>query len=88
MFTVGIGAREVVDIAVDIQSPIDIKQGEDTGVTVQVRQSGLNGRSARVELMKRKLGAVSGEVVQETAGGKQTVKRCTHVRHTPVMYSL
>jgi len=66
-YTVGVGASEIVDIAVEIQSPLVLKQGEKTSATVWLRQSGLSGRTARVELLKRRLGTTGGEDVQQVA---------------------
>ncbi len=56
LYTVGVGPREVIDLSAELQSAIVLKKDEDAEVTVVIRQSGLLGRSARVELLGRRLG--------------------------------
>ncbi|MEX2216974.1 MAG: BatA domain-containing protein [Phycisphaeraceae bacterium] len=65
VYTVGVGPREVIDLAVELQSAIVMKKDEDSEVTVNIRQSGLMGRVARVQLMGRRLGS-TGEVEAQT----------------------
>ena len=56
-YTVGVGPREVVDLSVELQSSLVMKMDEDAQVTVNLRQSGLLGRVARVQLLGRRLGS-------------------------------
>jgi len=60
VYTVGVGPRQVADLAVSLQSPLVLKKGEEASITVLLRQSGLNGRDADVELRARRLGTMEG----------------------------
>jgi len=66
-YTVGVGPREVVDMSIDLQSPLVMKKDEDAEVTVHLRQSGLTGRVARVQLLGRRLGSSSESQAQSDA---------------------
>ena len=63
---VGVGPREVVDLSVDLQTPLVLKKGEKAAVTVLLRQSGLTGRDARIELLARRMGTVRGGAGQRS----------------------
>jgi len=60
LHTVGVGPKEVVDLSVDLQTPLLLKKSERTDVTVLLRQTGLSGRHATVELLGRRLGTTAG----------------------------
>ncbi|MBI1374693.1 MAG: hypothetical protein GC159_18395 [Phycisphaera sp.] len=60
IFTVGVGPREVVDLSVDLRTPLVLKKDEKASVNVFIRQSGLDGRAARVQLLARRLGTAGG----------------------------
>lgn len=66
VFTVGVAPKEVVDIAVSISAPPVLKNDIEATVTVHLRQSGLQSRTARVTLMARRLGSRGGSAVQST----------------------
>jgi len=67
LFTVGVGPREVVDLSVDLRTPLVLKKDEKASVNVLIRQSGLEGRAARVQLLARRLGTSGGvEEVEPT----------------------
>ncbi len=66
IYTVGLGPPEAADVAISLQAPLVLKMGEETSVTVVLRQSGLDGRDAEIELRARRLGTVDG-----TAEGQQ-----------------
>lgn len=66
-YTVGVGPREVVDLSVELQSSLVMKKDEDSEVTVNIRQSGLTGRVARVQLLGRRLGSTSESEAQAQA---------------------
>jgi len=53
IYTVGVGPREAPDAAVSLHSDLVIKKDEQRRVTVQIRQSGLDGVAARLELVAR-----------------------------------
>ncbi|HYW78985.1 MAG TPA: hypothetical protein VE890_05380, partial [Thermoguttaceae bacterium] len=67
IYTVGVGAREAPDAAVSLYSDLVIKKDEQRRVTVQIRQSGLDGSAARLELVARRLGSVSGAIEEDAA---------------------
>ena len=58
---VGIGPRTVTDLSVDVQSPPMLKKDEQATIRVHLRQSGLTGRTTRVQLLARRLGTGAGE---------------------------
>lgn len=59
LYTVGVGATETVDLAVDVQTDPRMKKAERSAVTVKLRQSGLGGRQASVKLIGRRLSSDS-----------------------------
>jgi len=54
--TVGVGAVEAVDLAIDVQTDPKWKKGERAHLVVQLRQNGLEGQTVRVEVTARPLG--------------------------------
>ena len=68
LYTTGIGPREVIDVAVQLQTPLVLKQDERTSVTATIRQQGVVGDAVEVQLYQRLLGTgvdqleVSGEL--------------------------
>lgn len=60
VFAVGLGQRETVDAALEFQAPLIVKKDELTGTSVRIRQTGLTGRTAEVQLLARRLGSASG----------------------------
>ena len=60
LHTVGVGPKEVVDLSLDLQTPLLLKKAERADVTVLLRQTGLTGRPATVELFARRLGTTGG----------------------------
>ncbi|MBL7221543.1 MAG: hypothetical protein ISS69_15635 [Phycisphaerae bacterium] len=65
LYTVGVGPSEATNLSVSLQAPMVLKKGEKTSITVLVRQSGLNGQDAEVELLGRRLGTIEGAVEGE-----------------------
>lgn len=61
LYTVGIGAVEALDLAVDLQTDPKMKKAERSSVVVKLRQSGLDGRSVQVNLVARRLSGESNE---------------------------
>jgi len=77
LHAVGVGPTEVVDLALELQTPLLLKKSERTDVSVLVRQTGLTGRRATVELFARRLGTTGGSGslgVPERAASPQTVR--------------
>lgn len=58
IYTVGVGPTDATDLAVNIQAPLVLKKGEKAGITVELRQNGLTGRTVEVELLARPMGTV------------------------------
>ncbi|MEO8495973.1 MAG: hypothetical protein ABI614_12940, partial [Planctomycetota bacterium] len=52
---VGLGATELIDVAIDLRSELKVKLGEPTTVTIDLRQSGLDGELVEVSLTARSL---------------------------------
>lgn len=53
VYAVGVGPRHVADLSVQLQAPLVAKKDEPTVVTVHVRQTGLEGRSASIVVEAR-----------------------------------
>jgi hypothetical protein len=56
LYTVGVGATEAIDLAVELQTDPKLKKAERSSLMVKLRQSGLAGQSASVRLTARRLG--------------------------------
>jgi hypothetical protein len=56
LYTTGIGPREVIDVAIQLQTPLVLKQDERTSVTAIIRQQGVVGDTVEVQLYQRLLG--------------------------------
>ena len=70
LYTVGVGLISATDLAVGLQAPLVLKKGEKAGVTVELRQTGLEGREVSVELRARRMGTVEGEQFEQVAPSK------------------
>jgi hypothetical protein len=79
IYTVGIGATEAADLAVDLQTDAKMKKAERSTIQVHVRQTGFNGQSATVRLTAKKL---SGEEALPT--GEMVVGQRLIVLNSPV----
>lgn len=53
LYTVGVGATEVIDLAADLQTDPKIRKGDETSVKVRLRQTGLTGREVLVRVTAR-----------------------------------
>jgi hypothetical protein len=74
IYTLGIGATETIDLAVDLQTDPRMKRSERTEIVVQLRQDGLQGQSATVRLTARPLtGSTTSGEDQAILIGQQTV---------------
>lgn len=60
IFTVGVGATQAVDLAVDLQTDPKMKKAERTNVLVKLKQSGLEGQRVNVSLSARRLAGELG----------------------------
>lgn len=80
IYTVGVGAIEAMDLAVDLQTDPKMKRAERTNVLAKLRQTGLQDRAVNVTVTARKL---SGELgVSESAElviGQKTVPLKTNL---------
>ncbi len=72
--TVGIGATETIDLAVDLQTDPKMKRAEKTNIMVKLQQTGLQDRDVTVMLTARKLSGEFGDAGgAETTVGQQTI---------------
>ncbi|MBI4604316.1 MAG: VWA domain-containing protein [Planctomycetes bacterium] len=75
LFTVGIGPEAATDIALDLQASPVLKAGERAGLAVTLRQTGLDGRRARVRVAARRAGeAGERDGAEETLVGERDVE--------------
>ena len=70
VYTVGVGATRAVDAAAEVTAEPFAHKDEQTTVSVVVKQTGLDGQTARVRLMAEPLGSVSGN---GGAGGRTPI---------------
>lgn len=74
VYTVGLGATEAIDLAVDIQTDPRMKKAERSEVMVKLRQSGLDGQSISVSVTARKLsGESAGDLSEPIKVGDRIV---------------
>lgn len=73
IYTVGVGATEAIDLAVDIQTQPKIRRAENTTVLVKLQNSGLQGRSVGVKVTAQRLSGERGDVEEITPVGERTV---------------
>lgn len=72
--TVGLGAIETLDVAIELQTDLKMKKAERSSVLAKLRQTGLSGRSAQVKLVARRLsGGESTGRSDETVIGETAV---------------
>jgi hypothetical protein len=78
--TVGLGATEAMDLAVDLQTDPKMKRAERTNVLVKLRQSGLQDRAVTVTVTARKLsGGYGDSEAAELLIGQKTVNLTTNL---------
>jgi len=82
LYTVGVGLTSAVDLAVSLQAPLVLKKGEKAGITVELRQTGLDDREVDVELLARRMGTVEGEAEGEQFEQVARTKRVRLDRET------
>lgn len=58
--TIGVGPRHVADALVSLQCDLVIKKDEQRNVKVEIRQTGLDGKVAQLQLFQRSLGGPAG----------------------------
>lgn len=60
VYTVGVGATRAVDATVEVLAEPFAHKDEQTGATAMVKQTGLEGQTAKVRLLAESLGTVAG----------------------------
>ncbi|MDA1049015.1 MAG: hypothetical protein O3C40_00845 [Planctomycetota bacterium] len=78
--TVGLGATQLTDVAIDLRTEAKAKLGEPTTVTIELRHSGLDQEVATVKLEARALeyeAADKGQAVQQVAQWTLTLDAAT-----------
>jgi hypothetical protein len=76
IYTVGVGATEAIDLAVDLQTDPKMKRAEKTNISVKLRQTGLQGRNVTVRVLARPLSgefSAAGTGAAEILVGQKTV---------------
>jgi len=72
--TVGIGATETIDLAVDLQTDPKMKRAEKTNIMVKLQHAGLQNRDVTVLVTARKLSGEFGDAGgAEIVVGQQTI---------------
>ncbi len=88
VYTVGVGATESIDVAVDLQTNPKIKKAEKTDILVKLRQSGLSGQSVTVRVKARRLsGDADVEGQSEFEIGQKTVTLSTSYDSVSIPYT-
>lgn len=77
VYTVGVGASEAVDLAVDIQTQPKIRRAENTMVLVKLQNSGLQGRAVNVKVSAHKLTGDKNEADDVVPVGEKSVTLAT-----------
>ena len=65
VFAVGVGPESAVDVAVDLQAPLKMKKGEQSTVTVTVRQQELEGEQVSVRVRAHRAGDAGVQTAAE-----------------------
>ncbi len=72
--TVGLGAVETLDVAIELQTDLKMKKAERSSILAKLRQTGLNDRPAQVKLVARRLsGGEAGAPSEEFVIGETSV---------------
>lgn len=78
LYTVGVGATEAVDLAVDIQTQPKIRRAENTNILVKLQHSGLQGQTVHVSVSAQRLTGDQGTVDEVTPVGEKSVTLATN----------
>jgi hypothetical protein len=73
VYTVGIGATESMDLAVDVQTDPKMKKAERTTVMVKLRQTGMKSEQVTVRVTARRLGGLADGLNEQIRVGEKTV---------------
>ena len=75
IFATGVGPQEVIDVAIDLQAPLVLKQDENTSVSATLRQQGATGSSVSIQLFQRRMGTAEDAVLEadKLPGGEPIV---------------
>lgn len=72
--TIGFGALETLDLAIELQTDPKMKKAERTSILAKLRQTGLAGQQATIRLVARRMsGDTSAVASAETVVGETTV---------------
>jgi hypothetical protein len=78
--TVGLGALESLDVAIELQTDLKMKKAERSTILAKIRHTGLQDRPAQVKLIARRLsGGESATGSEETVIGEAKVTLATSV---------
>lgn len=73
IYTVGIGATDAIDLAIDLQTDPKMKKAERSNIIVHIRQTGLEGQSAALRVTAKKLSGDNDAATTEMVVGQRTV---------------
>lgn len=68
VFAIGLGPVDAVDLQVQLEAPLVLKQDELTAVTATIKQQGLDGQVVQIQLFARPLGDAGAEEEQVPIG--------------------
>ncbi|HND53206.1 MAG TPA: hypothetical protein PLV92_12440, partial [Pirellulaceae bacterium] len=74
VFTVGVGAIEAVDLAVELGTEARMKRAERTSLSVKLKSSGLQGLTANVTVTAKRLSGEGESEAPEITVGQRTVQ--------------
>jgi hypothetical protein len=73
IYTVGVGATEAIDLAVDLQTDSKMKKAERSTIQVPVHQNGFDGQSTTIRLSAKKLSGEEEAPAAETVVGQRLI---------------
>ncbi len=73
IYTVGLGATEALDVAVDLQTDAKMKRAERSTIQVHIRQTGFDGQSATVRVTAKKLSGEDVSPAREVLVGQRLI---------------
>ena len=87
IYTVGCGAVETLDLAVEPQADPKMKKAERTPIIVKIRQSGLTGQQAAVRLVARPMRGDLAAASTEILVGESLVPLATNVESSEFSFT-
>src|SRR5439155_13619789 len=73
IYTVGLGATEAIDLAVDLQTDTKMKKAERSNIHVHIHQTGFDGQSVVVRVTAKKLSGEDDSGAAESIVGQRMI---------------